>query len=98
MGANYVPSDSVFPYITKNRLEKIILDCVKANHNCIRIWGGGVYGSDEFYDLCDKYGLLVWQDFAFACETVVLYKKYIRIIYTQSSEELRVYILVASAV
>ena len=76
MGANYVPSDSVFPYITKNRLEKIILDCVKANHNCIRIWGGGVYGSDEFYDLCDKYGLLVWQDFAFACETVVLYKKY----------------------
>ncbi len=76
MGANYVPADMITPYITRSKLETLIKDCVNANHNMIRVWGGGLYASDDFYDLCDEYGLLVWQDLAFACHSIVLYEKF----------------------
>jgi Beta-galactosidase/beta-glucuronidase len=67
MGANYIPEDSLFGRRSRERTEKLIKDCVKANFNCMRVWGGGVYAEDYFYDLCDSYGLIVWQDFMFAC-------------------------------
>ncbi len=70
MGANYVPVDSIPSRITNERLEKIVQDCVFANFNCVRVWGGAFYPSDYFYELCDKYGLLVWQDFMIACANV----------------------------
>lgn len=67
MGANYIPEDSLLSRCSQERTEKLIKDCVKANFNCIRVWGGGSYPHYYFYDLCDKYGLIVWQDFMFAC-------------------------------
>lgn len=67
MGANYIPEDSLLPRRSPQRTEKLIKDCVEANFNCIRVWGGGYYPDDYFFDLCDKYGLIVWQDFMFAC-------------------------------
>lgn len=66
-GANYIPEDNILSRVTKDRTERLIRDCVEANFNCIRVWGGGYYPGRDFYDLCDRYGLIVWQDFMFAC-------------------------------
>jgi beta-mannosidase len=67
MGANYIPEDNLLPRTSKEKTEILIQDCIEANFNCIRIWGGGIYPDQDFYDLCDRYGLIVWQDFMFAC-------------------------------
>lgn len=66
-GANYIPSDNFLPRVSEAKYEQTILDAVHANMNMLRIWGGGIYENDIFYDLCDRYGILVWQDFMFAC-------------------------------
>jgi beta-mannosidase len=67
MGADYIPIDNLFGRINENRTRKLLQDCVAANHNTIRVWGGGYYPDDYFYDICDELGLIVWQDFMFAC-------------------------------
>ena len=72
MGANYVPLDTLPSRINKERTESLIKDCIFANFNSIRVWGGGFYPDDYFYELCDKYGLIVWQDFMVACSNVWL--------------------------
>lgn len=67
-GSNYIPG-SIFPELS-TKLETIIplLTSVKeANMNMLRVWGGGMYESDLFYELADKFGILIWQDFMFAC-------------------------------
>lgn len=66
-GGNYIPEDAVYPWISKEKIAYLLKSCVRANFNCIRVWGGGYYPSDEFYDLCDRYGLIVWQDLMYAC-------------------------------
>ncbi len=66
-GANWIPADSFLTRFTDESLEKLIVDTVAANQNMLRVWGGGLYEEERFYDLCDQYGLLVWQDFIFAC-------------------------------
>lgn len=65
-GANMVPPD-FFPVRARNQTARLIDDAIAANMNMLRIWGGAIYGEDAFYDLCDERGLLVWQDFMFAC-------------------------------
>lgn len=75
-GANYVPQDNIISRITEDRTEKLIKQCIDANFNCIRIWGGGYYPEDYFYDLCDRYGLIVWEDFMIACANVWLRKEF----------------------
>lgn len=67
MGANYIPEDAIYPFITKEKIDYLLRSAVKCNFNTIRVWGGGYYPSDDFYDLCDEYGLIVWQDMMFAC-------------------------------
>lgn len=67
MGANFIPEDNVFGRRSEERMERLIRSCVEANYNCIRVWGGGYYAEDYFYDLCDRYGLIVWQDHLYAC-------------------------------
>ena len=66
-GANYIPEDCVYSRITRERQEYLLKSCVRANYNCVRVWGGGYYPSDDFYDLCDRLGLIVWQDLMYAC-------------------------------
>lgn len=65
-GANYIPSEVFLPRLKKEDYRKIILAAKNANMNMLRIWGGGIYEDDAFYDLCDEYGIYVWQDFMFA--------------------------------
>ena len=66
-GANYIPQDQFQSRVKKSNYEFILNSAKNANMNMIRVWGGGIYENDEFYDLCDENGLLVWQDFMFAC-------------------------------
>jgi beta-mannosidase len=66
-GANYIPPDSFLPRATDSVYKSIVKNAVDANMNMLRVWGGGVYADDAFYDECDKNGILVWQDFMFAC-------------------------------
>ncbi|MBQ4110198.1 MAG: glycoside hydrolase family 2 protein [Clostridia bacterium] len=72
MGANYIPCDNLTSRITTEKIKKVIDSAVFANYNCLRIWGGGYYPEDEFYDICDEYGILVWQDFMVACSDIWL--------------------------
>lgn len=67
-GANWIPSDTFVNRTSKEKLEYYIKSAADCNFNMIRVWGGGYYESEEFYDLCDEYGIIVWQDFAFACQ------------------------------
>ena len=67
MGADYIPEDNILSRVTPERTRRLLEQCVAANFNCVRVWGGGYYPDDAFYDACDELGLLVWQDFMFAC-------------------------------
>lgn len=75
MGANYVPQDNLLSRINPKRTEELIKTAVDANFNTLRVWGGGYYPEDEFYDICDKYGIMVWQDFMVACGNIWLNSK-----------------------
>lgn len=66
-GANYIPQDVFLSRVPPDRYRHVIRSAAKANMNMVRVWGGGVYEQELFYDLCDEYGILVWQDFMFAC-------------------------------
>jgi len=67
MGADYIPEDHLSGRVTPKTTKALLEKALFANFNSIRVWGGGYYPNDWFYDLCDQMGLLVWQDFMFAC-------------------------------
>ncbi len=71
-GANWIPADSFPARISAQQYEGLVRSAAEANMNMLRVWGGGFYESEHFYDLCDRYGILVWQDFMFACATYPL--------------------------
>ncbi|MCK0472212.1 glycoside hydrolase family 2 protein [Halalkalibacter sp. APA_J-10(15)] len=66
-GANHIPNDSFVTEVTYDRYKHEIVSATEANMNMLRVWGGGIYEYDAFYELCDEHGILVWQDFMFAC-------------------------------
>ena len=66
-GANVIPSETLTPAVTPETYQKMINSAINANMNMLRVWGGAIYEEDLFYELCDQNGLLVWQDFMFAC-------------------------------
>ena len=66
-GANWIPADALISRVSREGVEDLLRSAAAANMNMIRIWGGGFYEPDWFYDLCDRLGLMVWQDFMFAC-------------------------------
>ena len=69
-GSNWVPVDCFTGCVTKEKYEKLISQAVAGNINTLRIWGGGIYEKDVFYDLCDEMGVMVWQDMMFACADI----------------------------
>lgn len=66
-GANWIPSDQFVPRVSEQLYRHLLTSAADANMNMIRVWGGGIYENDVFYDICDELGLCVWQDFMFAC-------------------------------
>jgi beta-mannosidase len=66
-GSNYIPQNSFPTLVTKRERRKLLKDAAKVGMNMLRVWGGGIYPENDFYDLCDSLGLLIWQDFMFAC-------------------------------
>ena len=66
-GANWIPADSFTTRLKKSNYKSLLTNAVSANMNTLRVWGGGIYESDDFYVLCDELGIIVWQDFMFAC-------------------------------
>ncbi|MGP4111944.1 glycoside hydrolase family 2 protein [Streptomyces sp. 4N509B] len=66
-GANWIPDDHFLTRVTRERVERRVAQALGAHMNMLRVWGGGIYETDAFYDVCDERGVLVWQDFALAC-------------------------------
>ncbi|MVQ40687.1 glycoside hydrolase family 2 protein [Microbacterium sp. MAH-37] len=66
-GVNWIPDDALPVRVDRARYERRLRQAVAANLNLVRVWGGGIYEADDFYELCDELGLLTWQDFLFAC-------------------------------
>ena len=76
MGADYIPEDHLLGRVSREHTARLLRDCKAANFNSIRVWGGGYYPEDWFFDLCDELGLLVWQDFMFACSVYELTEEF----------------------
>lgn len=72
-GSDWIPADSFPTRITDGYLEALIRAAVETHQNMLRVWGGGFYEEDRFYELCDRYGILIWQDFVFSCSGYPLY-------------------------
>lgn len=72
-GANWIPADSFINRFDRTKCDYFLSAMQDSNMNMVRVWGGGYYESDDFYDLCDEKGILVWQDFAFACAPYPFY-------------------------
>jgi beta-mannosidase len=66
-GANWIPGDFMLPRMTPKRYEDWLLLAKSGNQSMIRVWGGGIVEDEAFYNICDREGILVWQDFLFAC-------------------------------
>ncbi len=72
-GANWIPADGIQARMTPDRYRVLVEDAAAANMNMLRVWGGGIYEDDSFYDACDELGICIWQDFMFACAAYPVY-------------------------
>lgn len=66
-GGNWIPADSIYARVSDQKYESLLKEAKEANFNMLRVWGGGIYEKDIFYEKCDEYGILIWHDFMFAC-------------------------------
>jgi len=89
MGADYIPEDNLFGRLSAARTRKLLEDAKAANMNMIRVWGGGYYPSDDFFDTCDELGLMVWQDFMFACAYYDLTEEFEQNIIAEAEDNVR---------
>jgi beta-mannosidase len=88
-GANWIPADSFLGRVTPARIAGLVQAAADGNDNCLRVWGGGIYESEEFYRACDRLGLLVWQDFPFACNEVPEHPDFIALVKEEAAKALR---------
>ena len=89
MGADYIPEDNILSRCSRERTAQLIQVCKDSHFNAIRVWGGGYYPDDSFYDLCDEAGLLVWQDLMFACANYRLTPDFVKSIQTEITQNVR---------
>jgi beta-mannosidase len=89
MGADYIPEDNILSRINPERTRTLLNDCKECNFNTIRVWGGGFYPDDYFYDICDEMGLIVFQDLMFACTLLYFDEERIENVCCEVRENLR---------
>jgi len=88
-GANWIPAHSFVADLKRSDYARDLTSAVQANMNMVRVWGGGIYESEDFYDLCDELGLLVWQDFMFACSVYPGTRDFITSVRAEAAHQLR---------
>ncbi|MET0650412.1 MAG: glycoside hydrolase family 2 protein [Pyrinomonadaceae bacterium] len=88
-GANWVPADSFPERVTRERYRHLIESARDANMNMLRVWGGGYYEMDDFYELCDELGIMVWQDFMFACSMYPGEEKFLESVRAEATDQVR---------
>lgn len=88
-GANWIPADSFPERVTRERYRHLIQSARDANMNMLRVWGGGYYESDDFYELCDELGIMVWQDFMFACSMYPGDEKFLASVRAEAEDNVR---------
>ena len=88
-GSNFVPVTALLGSAKSETYKKLIAFAKEANYNILRVWGGGIYEKDEFYDLCDENGILVWQDFAFACSEIPRERDFVENVYKEAEYQLK---------
>ena len=89
MGADYIPEDNILSRMDRERTRALLESCRAAHFNVIRVWGGGFYPADWFYDLCDEMGLAVWQDMMFACANYRLTDDFVQSIRREITQNVR---------
>ncbi|XP_077156877.1 beta-mannosidase [Paroedura picta] len=88
-GSNWVPADSFQDRVTSKMLKLLLQSAADANMNILRVWGGGVYEQDEFYDICDELGIMIWQDFMFACALYPADQSYLDSVRTEITHQVK---------
>ena len=88
-GANWIPCDAFPSRVSADRYRSLLTDAAACHMNMIRVWGGGIYESDTFYDLCDELGLMVWQDFMFACSLYPADEHFLANVTAEAGHQLR---------
>ena len=89
LGADYIPEDNLLGRVTEKRTRRLLEQCAAANFNTLRVWGGGYYPNDFFFDICDELGLIVWQDFMFACAVYDLSEDFERNIRAELADNIK---------
>ncbi|XP_068537934.1 beta-mannosidase [Anas acuta] len=88
-GSNWIPADSFQDRVTYDKLWLLLKSAADANMNALRVWGGGVYEQDDFYDICDELGIMIWQDFMFACALYPTDQNYLESVRAEVSHQVR---------
>ncbi|XP_076830556.1 beta-mannosidase [Brachyhypopomus gauderio] len=88
-GSNWIPAHAFQDQVTADRLTQLLLSAQMANMNVLRVWGGGVYEQDLFYSLCDQLGIMVWQDFMFACALYPVEQDFIQSVQEEVTQQVR---------
>ncbi|XP_071598687.1 beta-mannosidase isoform X1 [Heliangelus exortis] len=88
-GSNWIPADSFQDRVTPDILWLLLKSAADANMNALRVWGGGIYEQDEFYDICDELGIMIWQDFMFACALYPTDQSYLESVRAEVSHQVR---------
>ncbi|ESK97613.1 glycoside hydrolase family 2 protein [Moniliophthora roreri MCA 2997] len=88
-GSNWIPADSFLTTMTSERYRAWLQLLINGNQNMVRIWGGGIYEADGFYDICDELGILVWQDFMFGCGQYPAYDSFLELVQEEAEQNVK---------
>ena len=89
MGADYIPEDNLLTRVYPDKTRRLLQDCQTAHFNCVRVWGGGIYPDDSFWEICDELGIVVWMDLMYACNVYKLTEDFRENIIAETRDNLR---------